>query len=63
MQNIINELLLTQLPSHKMVATRAGLGWIGKTDLFVSNKYGPRVRLASIRIDAPVSSINKPINN
>ena len=22
--------------SHKMVATRAGLGWIGKTDLFVS---------------------------
>jgi epoxyqueuosine reductase QueG len=34
--------------SHKMVATRAGLGWIGKTDLLVSRRFGPRVRLASI---------------
>jgi epoxyqueuosine reductase len=34
--------------SHKMVATRAGLGWIGKTDLFISNTFGPRLRLVSI---------------
>ena len=34
--------------SHKMVATRAGLGWIGKTDLLVSRRFGPRVRLASV---------------
>jgi epoxyqueuosine reductase len=34
--------------SHKMVATRAGLGWIGKTDLFVSGEFGPRLRLVSI---------------
>lgn len=34
--------------SHKMVATRAGLGWIGKTDLFVSNEFGPRLRLVTI---------------
>src|ERR1035437_3030273 len=27
--------------SHKMVATRAGLSWIGKTDLFISNDFGP----------------------
>jgi len=33
--------------SHKMVATRAGLGWIGKTDLFISKKFGPRLRLVS----------------
>lgn len=34
--------------SHKMVATRAGLGWIGKTDLLVTKKFGPRLRLVSI---------------
>jgi epoxyqueuosine reductase len=49
--------------SHKMVGTRAGLGWIGKTDLFISNKYGPRVRLASILIDTLILSKNKPIND
>ena len=34
--------------SHKMAATRAGIGWIGKTDLLVTNEFGPRVRLASL---------------
>jgi epoxyqueuosine reductase len=34
--------------SHKMVATRAGLGWIGKSDLFISRAFGPRLRLVSI---------------
>ncbi|NVO10870.1 MAG: epoxyqueuosine reductase [Bacteroidales bacterium] len=37
--------------SHKMVATRAGLGWIGKTDLFISTQFGPRLRLVSILIN------------
>lgn len=45
--------------SHKMVATRAGLGWIGKTDLFISMKFGPRLRLASILVNsAPVNKVN-----
>ena len=39
---------LTYPVSHKMIATRAGLGWIGKTDLFISTVFGPRLRLASI---------------
>jgi epoxyqueuosine reductase QueG len=39
---------LTYDLSHKMVATRAGLGWIGKTDLFISEAFGPRLRLVSI---------------
>lgn len=34
--------------SHKMAATRAGLGWIGKTDLLVSERFGPRIRLATL---------------
>ncbi|MCX6251197.1 MAG: hypothetical protein NTX61_10655 [Bacteroidetes bacterium] len=48
--------------SHKMVATRAGLGWIGKTDLFISAEFGPRIRLASILMDHPVESKRKPVN-
>ena len=48
--------------SHKMAATRAGLGWIGKTDLFISKKHGPRVRLASVLLDAPVTSRAAPID-
>jgi len=36
---------------HKTAATRAGLGWIGKTALFVSPVFGPRVRLATVFTD------------
>lgn len=48
--------------SHKMAATRAGLGWIGKTDLFISKKFGPRLRLATTLIDRPVSPLSPPID-
>ncbi len=48
--------------SHKMVATRAGLGWIGKTDLFISKECGPRLRLVSILLKRPVFPNSKPIN-
>jgi epoxyqueuosine reductase len=48
--------------SHKMVATRAGLGWIGKTDLFVSKTFGPRLRLVSILLNIPLESDSKPID-
>ena len=48
--------------SHKMLATRAGLGWIGKTDLFVSKKFGPRVRLVSLLTNYPVDITEKPID-
>jgi len=47
--------------SHKMAATRAGLGWIGKTALFISEKYGPRARLATVLTDFPVSVCANPI--
>jgi epoxyqueuosine reductase QueG len=48
--------------SHKMVATRAGLGWIGKTDLFVSLEFGPRLRLVSILTKTPLSPIKPAID-
>jgi epoxyqueuosine reductase len=52
---------LRMLFSHKMAATSAGLGWVGKTDLFVSEKFGPRLRLASIIVDRPLKSAREPI--
>ena len=39
---------------HKTAATQAGLGWIGKTALFVSNEFGPAVRLATVFTDLPL---------
>jgi len=48
--------------SHKMIGTRSGLGWIGKTDLFVSSQFGPRLRLVSLLTNYPLESKNKPID-
>ncbi|MDR3354021.1 MAG: 4Fe-4S dicluster domain-containing protein [Synergistaceae bacterium] len=43
----------TVLP-HKTVATRAGIGWIGKCALLVTAQYGSMIRLSSILTDAPL---------
>lgn len=48
--------------SHKMAATRAGLGWIGKTDLLITHEFGPRVRLASILLDSEIQKAGTPID-
>jgi epoxyqueuosine reductase QueG len=52
---------LTTRLSHKMVATRAGLGWIGKSDLFVSKAFGPRLRLVSLLTNIPLNNDIQPI--
>ena len=49
--------------SHKMVATRAGLGWIGKTDLFISKAFGPRLRLVSILLKTQVIAKLTPVDS
>jgi len=43
--------LSTRLP-HKTVATRAGMGWIGKCALLVTGKFGSAVRITSVLTDA-----------
>lgn len=45
--------LETPLP-HKTVATRAGLGWIGKNCLLVTKEYGGAIRISTILTDAPL---------
>lgn len=37
--------------SYKYAAVNAGLGWIGKNDVVVTEKYGPRIRLSAVLID------------
>lgn len=48
-----------ELP-HKTIATRAGLGWIGKSALFTTTNYGSALRLSSVLTNAPLD-IGKPI--
>lgn len=42
--------LLAQF-SFKYAAVNAGLGWIGKNDVLITQRYGPRVRLSAVLID------------
>lgn len=55
-----DETWTTPLP-HKTVATRAGLGWIGKNCLLVTPRYGSAVRLSSLITDAPLP-FDTPLN-
>lgn len=47
--------------SHKMAATRAGLGWIGKSGLLITKEFGPRLRLVSLLTDLPIKAFRKPV--
>lgn len=40
--------------SHKIAATQAGLGWIGKTAVYVSARFGAAVRLTTVFTDLPL---------
>jgi epoxyqueuosine reductase len=58
----VNERKLEGAISHKLVANLAGHGWIGKSCLLITPKYGPRVRLATILTDAPLEA-GEPLRN
>ncbi len=46
--------------SHKMAATRAGLGWVGKNSLFVSPEFGCGLRLGTVLTNAAFAA-GKPV--
>ncbi len=43
--------------SHKEAAVKSGIGYIGKSALFISKKHGPRVRLGTVFTDAPLETM------
>lgn len=56
----VNPDKISELP-HKTVATRSGIGWIGKNCLLVTPQYGSAIRLSSLLTDAPLEC-DAPIN-
>ena len=44
-----------------MIAHIAGLGWIGKNCLLITERNGPRVRFVSILTNAPIEAIDNQI--
>jgi len=42
--------------SHKLAAHLAGLGWIGKSCMLLTDRFGPRVRFVSVLTDAPLKT-------
>ncbi len=46
---------------HKTVATRAGIGWIGKCAVLVTTQYGSAIRISTILTNAPLLE-DSPIN-
>jgi epoxyqueuosine reductase len=42
--------------SHKLAAHLAGVGWIGKSCLLLTERFGPRVRFVSVLTDAPLQT-------
>jgi len=48
--------------SHKEVAQRAGLGWMGRNNLLVNRNFGSRIRLVTVLTDFPLP-YDKPIED
>ena len=42
--------------SHKIAATRSGLGWIGKNALVITRPFGSAIRLTTVLTDAPLET-------
>ena len=42
--------------SHKLAAHLAGVGWIGKSCLLLTEPFGPRARFVSVLTDAPLET-------
>jgi len=46
---------------HKKIAILAGLGWIGKNNLLVTQEYGSALCMCTVLTNTPLSTENRPI--
>lgn len=46
--------------SHKKIGVLAGLGWIGRNNLLVNDKFGSQFRLVTLLTNAPLAT-NRPL--
>lgn len=46
---------------HKKIATMSGLGWIGKNNLLVTEKYGAAISMCSVLTDMPLNTVKTEI--
>lgn len=54
---------ISSIFSHKLAARMAGLGWIGKSCLLVTEKDGPRVRWVTVLTNAPLKETGIPMES
>lgn len=55
------EILKRSLLPHKTIALMAGMGWIGKSNLLVTEKYGSAISMCTILTDLPLPKDNGTI--
>lgn len=56
-----NENTKSTLLPHKKIAMLAGLGWIGKSNLLVTQEYGSALCIGTVLTNAPLPTENRPI--
>lgn len=56
-----DEKTLTSILPHKTIARIAGLGFIGKNNLLVTQDYGCALSMCTVLTDAPISAESYPI--
>jgi len=56
---VFNEKSKTSLLPHKTIGTMAGLGWIGKNNLLITERFGCAFCMCTVLTDAPIKSTRK----
>lgn len=60
-QGNYDESTKTTLLPHKKIALLAGVGWIGKNNLLVTDEYGSALSMCTVLTNLPLPTENKPV--